>query len=321
MLKSVYALVGVDLFLQLEALGRILREAPPDVQRQDFDGESAQLAEVLDELRILAMFGSWKLVVVRSADDFISTFREPLERYIARPAAGSTLVLRVSSLPSSQRIYKGIAAVGQIVDCNPPKPRDLPAWVVRRAKTAYGLSLADDAVRVLIDCLGSDLGRLDNELAKLALQHDGPVGAAAVSASVAFQREQEMWNMTDEVAAGHTAAALKRWRHLVRIDSSAEYRAITWLSMWLEKCRRALALRRSGMSDQAIARELKIWPFEQQRKFMQTVTALGDEGVNRLIHLLTVLDLRSKSGLGDMSANVERFILAARTCVSTTLPP
>ncbi len=41
-------------------------------QRVDVDGEKAELAEVLDELRSFAMFGPGKLVVVRNADEFLS---------------------------------------------------------------------------------------------------------------------------------------------------------------------------------------------------------------------------------------------------------
>lgn len=312
MLKSVYALVGTDVFLQLQALEQIVRQAPPDVQRADFDGESAQLSDVLDEARIIAMFSTTKLIVVRSADPFITQFREQLERYVARPAAGSTLVFRADSMPSNQRIRKLIAASGEVIECKTPSPRDLPNWVVSRARSAHKLMLQPDAVRLLIDCIGNDLGRVDNEMAKLALQTEGTVDAAAVAATVAFQREQEMWHMTDEVAAGNTQAALSRWRQLIQLDSSAEYRAVTWLAIWLEKTRRALAMRRAGKSDAAIVSDLKIWSPLQQRAFMRTAAALGDEGVNRLTHLLTAIDHRSKSGLGDMAQNVERFILSVR---------
>ena len=60
MAKPVYALVGSDVFLQLQELARILAQMPSDVQRSDFDGDSAELAEILDELRSFAMFGGGK---------------------------------------------------------------------------------------------------------------------------------------------------------------------------------------------------------------------------------------------------------------------
>ena len=68
MLRPVHALVGSDLFLQLDVLAQLLRAAPQDVQRIDVDGETAQLADVLDELRSFAMFSSHKIVIIREAD-------------------------------------------------------------------------------------------------------------------------------------------------------------------------------------------------------------------------------------------------------------
>src|SRR4051812_30124333 len=122
--KPIYALVGPDPFLQLERLAQVLATLPPDAQRVDFDGERAELADVLDELRSFAMFGGGKIVVIRSGEEFISRYREQLEDYVAAPSESATLILRVASLPSNQRISKAIAKVGQIEDCAPPKERD-----------------------------------------------------------------------------------------------------------------------------------------------------------------------------------------------------
>ena len=313
MVKPVYALVGGDLFLQLDRLGEIVRSSPKDVQRIDVEGESSQLADVLDELRSFAMFSSAKLVIVRSADAFVTKFREQVEGYVAKPVEGSTLVLRMNSLPKNQRIYKLIEKTGEAIDCQPPK--DVPGWILNRAKTVHKLKLGPEAARVLFELVGDDLGRLDNELAKLALQTEGKdaVDPDAVAKTVSFQREQEMWDMTNEVAAGNVTEAVRRWRQLVQMDPSSEFRAVTWLVMWLEKVRKALAMKKEGKPEGVIAKELKIWPFDQQRPFFQTVGKLGEAGAGRLVDLLAEVDRRSKSGLGEMEQNVERFLLSVGT--------
>src|SRR5688572_26216829 len=162
MVKPVYALVGCDSFLQLEQLAGILRQMPPDVQRVDVDGERAELAEVLDELRSFAMFGGAKLVVVRDADALITRFREQLEDYVNNPSNSGTLVLRLNTLPGTQRIAKAIAKVGKIEDCNPPK--DVARWVIEHSKSAHGVALNPSAPQLLAELVGNDLGRLDGEL-------------------------------------------------------------------------------------------------------------------------------------------------------------
>jgi DNA polymerase III delta subunit len=301
-ISPVYALVGTDSFRQLQALHEILAAMPPDVQRVDVDGERAELADVLDELRSFAMFGGAKLVVVRDADAFISRFREQLEDYVASPSQSGTLVLRLNSLPSNQRIYKAIVKTGKIEDCNPPK--DAVRWAADHGQSAHAVKLTPDAARLLVELVGNDLGRLDGELAKLALQADetgGKVDAEAVTRSAAFQREQEMYDMTNELAAGNAAGALKRWRQLVQLDPSAEFRAVTWLGMWLEDVG---AVVNNGNTSKLT------WKYKNRlNQFMSSAKSLGKSGHARALDLLAEIDHQSKSGVGDAASNVERFIL------------
>lgn len=300
MAKPVYALVGPDSFLQLQKLSAIAKQLPADAQRVDADGERAELADVLDELRSFAMFGGAKLVVVRDADAFITRFRESLENYVASPADSGTLVLRLNALDKRQRIYKAILATGSIEDCNPPT--DVARWIAQHGRAAHGVTLNPDAARLLAELVGNDLGRLDGELAKLALHSDdGKVTTDQVAASVAFQREQEIKEMTADLAVGDALGALRRWRQLVQLDASAEFRAVTWLGMWLEDVGAVVRGEPTGKFQ---------WKYRDRLpQFINIAKAIGRAGHARALDLLAEVDQQSKSGVGDAAANVERFIL------------
>jgi DNA polymerase III delta subunit len=307
MAKPVYALVGCDSFLQLQELAKITREMGADAQRSDYDGETAQLAEVLDDLRCYSMFGGCgKLVVIRNADAFITRFREQLEDYVSAPSDSGTLVLRLSSLPATQRIHKAIAKTGQIISCDPPK--DLAKWAIEHAKTSQKVTLALDAARMLADLVGDDLGRLDMEIAKLAIQADGgKITAETVSMNVAFTREREMWDLTNAVASGNTAEALRRWRQMVQADASTEFRAVTWLGIWLGD---VATIVNDGPRSPAAGKLRWKYKGDAFDKFVASAMSLGKDGYARALDLLTEIDLQSKSGVGDAATNVERFILA-----------
>jgi len=309
--KPIYALVGSEPFLQLQKMKEILALLPPDAQRSDFDGEKAELSAVLDDLRSFAMFGGGKVVIVRNGDEFVTRFREHLEDYAQHPSDSATLILRMNTLPTNQRIYKFIAKTGQIEDCNPPKAeRDLVQWILRHGKAVHNVVLNPDAAALLAELLGGEMGKIDTELAKLALMSDGgKVDADLVANTVSFQRERQMWDMTNELAAGRPAEALRRWRQLLQSDPSSEFRAVTWLGMWLENVRKALAMKRKGANDAAICQQLRIWPRDNQGPFLKTAATMGDKGVARALDLLTTVDHQSKSGVGDFATNVERFLL------------
>ncbi len=195
MIKPVYALVGSDSFLQLQKLAEILAQMPPDVQRIDIEGERAELRKCSTNSAVSRCLAGEKssssATAKRSslASASSSKTTSPARRTAAR------LVLRVNTLPATQRIHKAIVKVGKIEDCNPPK--DVVRWIVDQAKSTHQITLQLDAARLLAELIGDDLGRLDSELAKLALQtDDGKVGIETISGSVSFQREQEMWDMT-----------------------------------------------------------------------------------------------------------------------------
>ncbi len=306
MTKPVYALVGADPFLQLQKLREITARFPGDVQRFDYDGESAQIGDILDELRSFAMFGGGqKLVTVREADALITRYRETLEDYVNKPSSSATLVLRLSSLPATQRIAKAIAKVGAIESCAAPK--DLGRWAIEHAKGVHKIVLMPDAAKVLIDYVGADLGRLDTELAKLAIQCDaGKISLDTVCATVAFTREREMWDLTNALAAGNVAEALSRWRQLLASDPSTEFRAVTWLGIWLGDVATVVTTgARSGGSQ-----KLR-WKYKDGfDRFVKNAETFGKAGYASALDLLTEIDKQSKSGVGDAAENVERFILA-----------
>ena len=308
----VYVLIGDDPFLQGETLRHVLAALGDDVQRVDLDGATASPSNVFDELRSLAMFGGSRAVIVRDAEQFITKHREAVENYLADPATGNSLILRCTSLPKNQRVYKLADKAGQILACEPPKQAQLAKWIASRGTSAHGLKVDSAAANLLADLIGVDLGSLDNELAKLALSSDdGTVTADMISGGVAFRREQQMWTLTDALTRGDAGEALTLWRQLLATDDSAEFRAVTWLGIWLEKAGGALRLRREGARPFDIAKQLKIWPANNVEPLLRTAESLGANGIRAATDDLAELDYRTKTGLGDARRAAERFIVRA----------
>ena len=312
----VVALVGPEPQRQREALAEVAASVGADAQRFDFEGPSAEPGDVFDEARSVAMFGGRRLVVVRDADEFVSRNREATESFLQSlgPAGlgGNVLVLRFGSLPKTQRVYKMIDKVGRIVPCEAVKGADAAAWVVRRGKDEYGLSVSREAANLLADLVGADLGSLDNELAKLSLRAEGgKVTPEMIAGGVAFRREQEMWRLTDALTAGRPGQAMEIWRQLLATDPAAEFRAITWLAIWLDKAAGALRLSRRGDKPFAIAKTLRIWPANNVDALLATATALGESGLHAATDRLAEADYRIKTGLGAGGRVVEDFIVFA----------
>src|SRR5205814_822384 len=112
---------------------------------------------------------------------------------------------------------------------------------------------------------------------------------------------------TNALALGDAKEALRRWRQLVQGDPSAEFRAVTWLGMWLGDVGVIVNQgERSGAANK-LRWKYKGDAFDQ---FAASAKAMGKDGYARALDLLTEIDLQSKTGVGDAAENVERFILA-----------
>ncbi|MCS7033408.1 MAG: hypothetical protein NZ561_05360, partial [Phycisphaerae bacterium] len=178
-------------------------------------------------------------------------------------------------------------------------------------RTAHTLHVTPEAASLLADLVGPDLGRIDNELAKLALMGNGEqVDVATVSVGVAFQREQGMWKLTDALSTGDIAAAVRCWRRLLQIDSSSEYRAVTWLTLWLQKLAKVQEMSAKRVPAATISAQLRIWPVSQVDDMRRVIQRLGPTGIATALQRLAQVDLRSKTGVGEAARNVEMFLLS-----------
>ncbi len=134
-----------------------------------FEGDNADLRDVLDELATVAMFGGVKrLVVVEQADNFVSRYRDELEDYVLRPSRTGVLVLDLDSFPANTRLYKLIVADGLAIDCSTPDEARLTKWLIDWAKQQHKVQISPAAADALVELVGTELGLLDQELAKLA---------------------------------------------------------------------------------------------------------------------------------------------------------
>src|ERR1043166_3824259 len=109
----IYVILGSEEFLRLRALHeiteRVIGSDRDSMAVAEFDGESAKLADVLDEVRTASLLAPIRLVIVRDADDFVSEHRESLEKYLKAPSSSGVLLLTCKSWPATTRLNKQVA--------------------------------------------------------------------------------------------------------------------------------------------------------------------------------------------------------------------
>jgi len=212
--RAVCVVFGDELFLRRQAVRAIRRVVlggdEGEFSLSTFDGSTAELADVLGELATVAMFGpGQRLVVVEGADEFVSRYRAELEDYVAQPTGRGVLVLDVKAFPGNTRLYKAVVAEGLAIDCKCPAAAGVVRWLGSWAVQAHRVQVSQAAAEMLVEMIGSELGLLDQELAKLALLTGSgqKITPEMVGRLAGGWRARTAWDLLDAVLAGQTRQA------------------------------------------------------------------------------------------------------------------
>ena len=170
--KPVYVVYGDDVYLRREVsagiAGSVLGADADELAVSRFEGNTASLADGMDELRTLPFFSRRRIVVVADADPFVTKNRKELESYVDAPTGAGVLVLMVKSWPANTNLARQVATAGLPLDCNSPPEKDLVPWLIHHAAKQDAV-LDADAARLLVELVGAEAGLLTAEVEKLAV--------------------------------------------------------------------------------------------------------------------------------------------------------
>lgn len=215
-LEPLYVLAGDEAFLKRLVLRRLrelaLGDDPDDSAVTVVSGASADFAAVFDELESLPFFSPKRVVIIDSADPFVTEYRDLLEKKFSAKSLPATglLALDVKSWPANTRLAKMVDDKSTIT-CKAPAAYKMPQWACEWAASQYQKNLALPAGQLLVDLIGVEMGVLDQELMKLAtyVGDRDKILPDDVDRLVGNSREEKAWAIFDLIGQGNTAAALR----------------------------------------------------------------------------------------------------------------
>ena len=211
-LAPVYYFHGPEDVLKDEATRAILdRALDPSVRDFNFDQRSAgQLdAETLHALcNTLPMLAERRLVVLRDIETWKrkTSARAEFLRYLEHPSPETVVILVQGSAEDGED--KELAKGAYTVRFDALLPERASRWVVHHAGK-LGLTLEPDAVEHLVRSVGTDLGPLASELAKLAsLPGDQPLTVVQVGDLVGVRSGETQWDWRSAVLDDESGRAV-----------------------------------------------------------------------------------------------------------------
>jgi DNA polymerase-3 subunit delta len=220
------------------------------------------------------------------------------------------LILDVKSFPVTTRLAKKVAAVGLPIDCSELKAASLVNWIIKSCKSRHGKKIDRAAAQLIVDLAGSELGLIDQELAKLAAYVGAApsIDAGIVEKLVGGWKLETTWKMLDAVRDGNVDVALDLLDRLITAGEPA-VKLLGGINFVFRPVARATELSRQGQPLPAALAEAGVKPFNLQ-PLIPYLKRIGRPRAERILHdLITAdVDLKRSTGFSDRLL-LERLLL------------
>ena len=146
----------------------ILTESEASFNLSVFYGKDANWAEVINACSRYPMFAERQVVLLKEAQQMKDI--EKLESYIENPLSSTVFVVsyKEKKLDARKKFTKLVKEKGVLFSTKKMYDRDLPQWSQEMLQSK-GLSINQKGLALLVDHIGNDLVRIENEIDKLSV--------------------------------------------------------------------------------------------------------------------------------------------------------
>ncbi len=150
------------------AESQILSESEASFNLSIFYGKDANWADVVNACRRYPMFAERQVVLLKEAQQMKEV--EKLETYIENPLASTVFVVsyKEKKLDARKKFAKLVKEKGVLITTKKMYDKELPEWTQQLLHTK-GLSITPKGLALLVDHIGNDLVRIENEIDKLSV--------------------------------------------------------------------------------------------------------------------------------------------------------
>lgn len=268
-----------------------------------FDGESAEVNRLFEAMQSPPFLTARKLVVIREPSRqkaFTDAFTDNLTRI---PETTDVFILE-PKLDKRQTYYKTLQKRTEFRDFPELDVSGLARWAVEYVKQGQG-ELSQPDARYLIDRIGADQLRTQNELDKLLL-YAPQITAKNIDLLTDRLPQGTVFELIDAAFGGRTQQALALYAE--QRAQKVEPQAILAMLVWQMHILATIKLAGPQRSVEDIAKQAKINPFvvRKTQGLARKITVLR---LRQLVAELAALDGRLKRTATDADEAVQLYIL------------
>jgi len=170
--KPIYWFEGEEEFFIDKAIEyaehHILSESEASFNLSVFYGKDANWPDIINACKRYPMFAERQVVLLKEAQQMRDV--EKLESYIDNPLSSTIFVVsyKDKKLDARKKFAKLVKEKGVLVSTKKMYDKELPQWTQELLQTK-GLTITPKGLALLVDHIGNDLTRIENEIDKLSV--------------------------------------------------------------------------------------------------------------------------------------------------------
>ena len=270
----------------------ILTEAEAGFNLTVFYGKDAVWADIVNACMRYPMFSERQVVLLKEAQQMRDI--EKLENYIANPLTSTIFVVsyKEKKVDGRSKLAKLLKEKGELLTTKKMYENQLPEWV-NNLSASKGYSLSQKALMLLVEHIGNDLARINNEMDKLAvnLGTRKTISEDDIEKYIGVSKEYNVFELQDALAKKDLVRAIRIIQYFESNPKAAPLQLV--LPAIYNYFSKVFSV--FGMPDKS---EQSVKPMFYNNVFaarqaLDTVRNYGYEGVERSILLLHAYNLKS----------------------------
>ena len=294
--KPVYWLEGEEEYFIDKAIDyaehHILNESESSFNLSVFYGKDANWADVVNACRRYPMFAERQVVLLKEAQQMKDV--EKLETYMENPLSSTVFVVsyKEKKLDARKKFARLVKEKGELVSTKKMYDSKLPEWTQEMLQTK-GLTITQKGLSLLVDHIGNDLTRIENEVDKLSvnLGKRTHITEEDIEEYIGVSKDYNVFELQAALAAKDFARSIQIIRYFEANPKAGPIQLI--LPSLYSFFSKVFMVCGAGSNDEkAIAASIGVNPYFM-KDYMQAARLYKYSGVEKVLLLLHSYNLKS----------------------------
>jgi DNA polymerase III subunit delta len=294
--KPVYWLEGEEEFyidqLVTYAERRILTESESGFNLTVFYGKDADWPAVINACRRHPMFAERQVVVLKEAQQMRDI--EKLEPYIEKPSPTTVFVVayKEKKVDGRSKLAKLLKEKAEVFTTKKLYDNQLPEWTSGLVHSK-GYEISQKALLLLVDHIGNDLSRINNEIDKLLVNLSGRrlISEDDIERYVGVSKEYNVFELQDAFARKDRVKAIRIIQYFEGNPKAGPIQLIL-PSLYNFFSKAYMIFGQPARDEKGVAAAIGVNPYFV-RDYLAAVRNYNYEGIENGLLLLHVYNLRS----------------------------